>query len=118
METPYGDQILWPDHVVENTWGAEFHPDLDIPHAQMIIRKGYLKERGMERVFVVGCAIDYCVGGLAMDAASNGFDTYIIDDATASIDRSPGGSADKAWHDVAAAGVARVASGDMVDVSI
>ncbi|MCP5088475.1 MAG: nicotinamidase [Rhodobacteraceae bacterium] len=134
---PYGDQILWPDHVVQNTWGAEFHPDLNLPHAQLIIRKGYLKdvdsysafcmvdgvtktglasylsERGISRVFVAGCAIDYCVGGLATDAVKSGFETFIIDDATASIDPAPGASADCAWKDVAAAGVTRINSADL-----
>ncbi len=134
---PYGTQILWPDHVVQNTWGAEFHPDLDLPHAQLIIRKGYLKEidsysafcmvdgvtktglgsylreRGIERVFVAGCAIDYCVGGLAADAARAGFETFVIDDATASIDPAPGASADRAWKEIAEAGVTRIASSDI-----
>ncbi len=137
VEMPYGEQILWPDHVVQNTWGAEFHPDLDSPHAQLIIRKGYLKdidsysafcmvdgttqtglagylkERRIERVFVAGCAIDYCVGGLATDAVKVGFDTFIIDDATASIDPTAGASADKAWLDVGAAGVTRIASSEL-----
>ncbi|MEX0346856.1 MAG: nicotinamidase [Rhizobiaceae bacterium] len=137
VKMPYGDQILWPDHVVQNTWGAEFHPDLDLPHAQLVIRKGYLKdvdsysafcmvdgktktglasylnERDIKRVFVAGCAIDYCVGGLATDAVKAGFDTYIIDDATASIDPSPDASADKAWREVGAAGVTRVTSSDL-----
>ncbi len=137
VEMPYGDQILWPDHVVQNTWGAEFHPDLNLPHAQLVIRKGYLKdvdsysafcmvdgatrtglagyleERSIRRVFVAGCAIDYCVGGLATDAVKSGFDTYIIDDATASIDPAPDASADRAWRDVSEAGVSRITSSDL-----
>ena len=137
VEMPYGEQILWPDHVVQNTWGAEFHPDLNLPHAQLVIRKGYLKdvdsysafcmvdgatrtglagyleERSIRRVFVAGCAIDYCVGGLATDAVKSGFDTYIIDDATASIDPAPDASADRAWREVNAAGVSRIASSDL-----
>lgn len=134
IRMPYGDQMLWPDHVVQNTWGAEFHPDLNLPHAQLIIRKGYLKdvdsysafcmvdgmtktglasylsERGIKRVFVTGCAIDYCVGGLATDAVNAGFETCVIDDATASIDPAPGASADQAWLEIAEAGVVRVNS--------
>lgn len=134
ISMPYGDQMLWPDHVVQNTWGAEFHADLDLPQAQLVIRKGYLKdidsysafcmvdgttktglasylkERGIKRVFVAGCAVDYCVGGLATDAVKAGFETYIVDDATASIDPAPGASADKAWDEIGAAGVTRVAS--------
>ena len=137
VDMPYGPQILWPDHVVQNTWGAEFHPDLNLPHAQLVIRKGYLKdidsysafcmvdgttktglasylnERDIKRVFVAGCAVDYCVGGLATDAVKEGFETFIVEDATASIDPAPGASADKAWEDTAAAGVTRIASAEL-----
>jgi nicotinamidase/pyrazinamidase len=136
VDMPYGTQTLWPDHVVQGTWGAEFHPDLDVPHAQLVIRKGYnkdvdsysafcmvdgitrtglagyLRERGIERVFVCGCAIDYCVGGLALDARKAGFETFIISDASASI--FPDGSALKAWADTQAAGCRKISSADIV----
>ena len=55
VKMPYGDQILWPDHVVQNSWGAEFHPDLDLPHAQLVIRKGYLKDVDSYSAF---CMVD------------------------------------------------------------
>ena len=72
-----------------------------------------LEERSIRRVFVAGCAIDYCVGGLATDAVKSGFDTYVIDDATASIDPAPDASADRAWREVSAAGVSRITSSDL-----
>ena len=125
------DQTEW--EVVEvKTVGAA------LPHAQLVIRKGYLKdidsysafcmvdgttktglasylnERDIKRIFVAGCAVDYCVGGLATDAVKEGFETFIVDDATASIDPAPGASADKAWEDTAAAGVRRIASVELV----
>ena len=92
IEMPYGPQTLWPDHCVQQTSGAEFHPDLHLPHAQLILRKGfhpqidsysaffendrttptglagYLRERGLNRVFLCGLAYDYCVGYSALDA--------------------------------------------------
>ncbi len=134
IETPHGTQVLWPDHAVQGTRGAEFHPDLDVPNAQLIVRKGYsrdvdgssafrmtdrsvrtglsgyLREREIRHVFIAGCTIDHCVGGLAIDAIADGFETYIIDDATASID--PAGSALEAWNTLEAAGVTRVSSAD------
>lgn len=135
VDMPYGKQTLWPDHVVQGTKGAEFHPDLDVPHAQLVIRKGYnkdvdsysafcmvdgktktgpagyVRERDIKRVFVCGCAIDYCVGGLALDAKKAGFETYIVSDATASI--FPDGSAVKAWSDTQAAGINKISSADI-----
>ena len=131
---PYGAQVLWPDHCVQGTKGAEFHPGLDVPHVQLIIRKGYnrnvdsysafcmvdgvtrtglgayLTERGFKRVFVAGIATDYCVGGLALDARKAGFETLVIEDACAAV--SPDTAA-KAWADMAAAGVKRIASAEI-----
>jgi len=120
---PYGTQVLWPDHCVQGTADASLHPGLDIPHAELIIRKGYrkaidsysafyeadgktptgltgyLKERGLTRAFLVGLATDFCVGG---------FEATVIEDATRGID--VGGSLGKAWQDMTGAGVKRVAS--------
>ena len=93
MLLSYGEQVLWPDHCVQGTPGAELHPDLDIPHAQLILRKGgdrfidsysallnankcstglagYLRDREYDDVYVVGLAYDYCVAATATDAAS------------------------------------------------
>lgn len=132
---PYGSQTLWPDHCVQATRGAELHGDLDIPHAQLILRKGcnagidsysafveadrttqtglagYLKERGIDSVFVVGLALDFCVAWSALDARAAGFNTWVIADACKAIDL--GGSLEKAWRDLAAAGVVRIDSADL-----
>src|SRR5262249_50350780 len=95
---PYGDQVLWPDHCVQNSAGAALRGDLDVPHAQLVIRKGwrrdvdsysgfiegdgrtrtglegYLRERGIASVFVCGLATDFCVAWTALDARRLGFD--------------------------------------------
>lgn len=131
-EMPYGTQVLWPDHCVQGTPGAELHPDLRVTSAQLIIRKGwhqgvdsysafreadrttltglagYLRERGVEEVHVVGLATDYCVGWTALDAAAAGFKVTVIEDACRAIDLS--GSLKRAWADMAAAGVIRTTS--------
>jgi nicotinamidase/pyrazinamidase len=110
IEVTYGPQILWPDHCVQGTSGAAFHNDLDIPHAQLVIRKGYrpgidsysaffendrttptglagyLRERGFDRVFVAGLAFDFCVRYSAEDAHGHGFDVVVVEDACRGID--------------------------------
>ncbi|HEX6212044.1 MAG TPA: bifunctional nicotinamidase/pyrazinamidase [Methylomirabilota bacterium] len=132
---PYGTQVLWPDHCVQGTADAELHPALQVPHAQLIIRKGhrkhidsysafyeadgktptglagYLKERGLQQVFVVGLATDFCVAWSALDARKAGFAAAVIEDATRGIDT--GGSLAKAWQDMAAAGVRRLQSSNV-----
>ena len=136
IDLPYGQQVLWPDHCVWNTHGADLSADLDIPHAQLIIRKGYnrridsysgfreadretltglagyLNERDLGRIYVAGLATDFCVGWTAIDAAAGGFDVTIIEDATRAIDNA--GSLAKAWADMAEAGVERVMSKDIL----
>src|SRR5258706_6685171 len=106
----YGTQVLWPDHCVQGSADAALHKDLDIPQAQVIVRKGYhksvdsysafeeadrktptglegyLKQRGIKRVFVTGLATDFCVAWTAMDARKLGFETYVVEDATRAID--------------------------------
>ena len=132
---PYGTQVLWPDHCIQGTPDAEVHRELKIPHAQLIIRKGYrqhvdsysafleadrntktgltgyLKERGFKRVFLVGLATDFCVAWSALDARRSGFEAYVIEDATRGIDA--GGSLAKAWADMSGAGVRRITSTDV-----
>lgn len=107
---PYGPQELWPDHCVQGTPGAAFHAGLDIPHTELVLRKGYhraidsysafrendrrtrtglagyLRERGLSRLFIVGLAFDFCVRFTAEDAAAEGFDVVVIEDACRSID--------------------------------
>jgi nicotinamidase/pyrazinamidase len=136
VELPYGTQVLWPDHCVWATHGAELSDDLDIPHGQLVLRKGYvrqidsysgfqeadretltglagyLNERDMDRLYVVGLATDYCVGWTAIDAAAGGFDVTVIEDATRAIDNA--GSLAKAWADMAEAGVERIQSKDVL----
>jgi nicotinamidase/pyrazinamidase len=110
IELGYGTQTLWPDHCVQGTWGAEFHPALHLPQAELILRKGfrphidsysaffendrttptglggYLKERGLSRIFLAGLAYDYCVGYSALDARQLGFEAVIVRDACRAID--------------------------------
>ena len=132
---PYGTQVLWPDHCVQGTQGAELHKDLRIPHAELVIRKGYrkhidsysafyeadgktptglvgyLKERGLTTVFLVGLATDFCVFWSAMDARKAGFNALVIEDATRGIDA--GGSMGRAWQEMLGAGVKRIQSADV-----
>lgn len=133
---PYGLQTLWPDHCIQGSHGAQLHADLDLPHAQLILRKGcnshidsysafleadrqtptglasYLKERGVQNVFVVGLALDFCVAWSALDARAAGFTTLVVADACRAIDMN--GSLDKAWQDMTAAGVTRIESTELL----
>ncbi len=110
IEVAYGPQVMWPDHCVQGTRGAEFRADLDIPHAELALRKGYhreinsysafyendrttptglagyLRERGFERVFVAGLAFDFCVRYSAEDAHRQGFKVVVVEDACRGID--------------------------------
>ncbi|HEX8164971.1 MAG TPA: bifunctional nicotinamidase/pyrazinamidase [Beijerinckiaceae bacterium] len=128
----YGDQVLWPDHCVQGTRGAMISDELKIPHAELVIRKGYnrdidsysafkeadrktrtglegyLKERGFRRAFVAGLATDFCVAWTALDARAAGFDTYVIEDASRGIDTM--GSLAAAWRNMGQAGVRRITS--------
>jgi len=132
---PYGTQVLWPDHCVQGTDGAALHKDLKVPHAELIIRKGYrqqmdsysaffeadgktptglagyLRERGLTQVFLVGLATDFCVAWSALDARKAGFSALVIEDACRGIDVN--GSLAKAWQDMQGAGVKRVQSTDI-----
>lgn len=135
IELAYGPQVLWPDHCVQGTRGAALSEALDVPHAQLIIRKGYnaavdsysgfqeadrttrtglagyLRERGITRLFVCGLATDFCVAWTALDARAAGFETLVIEDASRAIDSQ--GSLAKAWADMAAAGVRRITSAEI-----
>jgi eukaryotic-like serine/threonine-protein kinase len=119
VELSYGEQMLWPDHCVEGTPGAEFHPKLDVAHCELVIRKGYhrdidsysaffendrqtptglagyLRERGLTRLFLVGLATDFCVAYSAMDARRLGFEVTVIEAGCRGID--VGGSLAAAW---------------------
>ncbi|WP_316169154.1 bifunctional nicotinamidase/pyrazinamidase [Bradyrhizobium sp. SZCCHNS2017] len=128
---PYGPQTLWPDHCIQGTPGAALHPGLATDKAQMIIRKGfrsaidsysaffendkttptglagYLRERGLKRVFLVGLATDFCVHYSAVDARRLGFAAVVVDNACRGIDL--GGSMAAAKAEGAEAGVIRIA---------
>jgi nicotinamidase/pyrazinamidase len=110
IDLAYGPQVLWPDHCVQGSRGAEFAAGLDIPHAQAVIRKGYhahtdsysafveadrrtptglaglLRERGISVVHLCGLATDFCVAWSALDARSAGFDVVVVQDACRAID--------------------------------
>jgi len=135
IELPYGPQVLWPDHCVQGTHGAELSEDLDIPHAQLIIRKGYhhivdsysgfqeadrktrtglegyIRERGFKRLFIAGLATDFCVHWTAVDSRAAGFETYVIEDCSRAIDTN--GSLAEAWRAMTQAGVRRITSADI-----
>ncbi len=136
LEFPYGPQVLWPDHCVQETPGAAFHKGLDIPHLQTIVRKGYnreidsysaflendhatptglagyLRTRGIERVFLAGLATDFCVQFSALDACTEGFETIVIPDACRAIDLD--GSLDAAMTAMQRAGVRFMESSDIL----
>jgi nicotinamidase/pyrazinamidase len=135
IEMPYGLQTLWPDHCVRGTPGAEFHPDLHLSRAELILRKGfraqidsysaffendrttptglagYLRERGFTRVFLCGLALDYCVGYSALDARRLGFEAVIFPEACRAIDLN--GSVRVIESEFAAAGVALIDSANL-----
>ncbi len=126
-QMPYGPQVLWPRHCVQGSTGAEFHAELVVDRADLILRKGfrpaidsysaffendhetptglagYLTERGLTRLTFVGLAHDFCVAWSAIDAAKLGFSVRVIEAATRAIDLQ--GSRDKARSDMKAAGV-------------
>jgi nicotinamidase/pyrazinamidase len=110
VELSYGTQVLWPDHCVQGTRGADFRADLDVPHAELVLRKGYHREidsysafvendrktatglagylrgRGFVRAFIAGLAFDFCVRYSAEDAHRQGFNVVVVEDACRGID--------------------------------
>lgn len=137
IQLPYGKQTLWPVHCVRDTPGAALHADLDLPHAQLIIRKGcnpdidsysafleadritptglagYLKERGVDTVYLVGLALDFCVMFSALDARAAGFNAFVVLDACRAIDRE--GSLAAATERMQVAGVGLIQSRNLLD---
>jgi nicotinamidase/pyrazinamidase len=126
IEMDYGDQVLWPDHCVQGSSGAEFHPDLNTTKTEVIIRKGfrkeidsystfyendqktptgltgYLKEREISELYVAGLATDFCVKWSVIDGLREKFKVHIIEDAVKGIDID--GSVEQAWKDMKDAG--------------
>ncbi|MGA9670312.1 MAG: bifunctional nicotinamidase/pyrazinamidase [Terracidiphilus sp.] len=137
IELSYSAQTLWPDHCVQGSKGAEFHPLLHLPQAELILRKGfrpqidsysaffendrvtptglagYLEERGLNRVFLAGLAYDYCVGYSALDARRLGLTAVVLRDASRSIDLN--GSVARIEAEFDSAGVMVVDSGALLD---
>ncbi len=135
IQTSYGEQTLWPDHCLQGTRGAEFHPALHLPGAELILRKGfdpeidsysaffendrktatglagYLRERGMTRVFIAGLAYDYCAAYSALDARRLGLPAIIIRDACRAIDLN--GSVAVMEKEFARAGVELIESAEV-----
>ncbi|MFN4090923.1 MAG: bifunctional nicotinamidase/pyrazinamidase [Alphaproteobacteria bacterium] len=123
----YGEQVLWPDHCVQGSAGAAFHPDLALDRAQLVLRKGFrreidsysafrendrrtatglagwLRERGLRRLFLAGLATDFCVAWSALDGRREGFDVIVLEDACRAIDLD--GSLDAARRAMVTAGV-------------
>jgi nicotinamidase/pyrazinamidase len=135
IEMSYGRQTLWPDHCVQGSNGAEFHSNLHLPQAELILRKGfrpevdsysaffendrttatglagYLRERGLKRVFLAGLAYDFCVGYSALDARRCGFEAIVVRDACRAIDLN--GSATKMESDFVRAGVKLIETAEL-----
>jgi|SRR5687767_4952599 nicotinamidase/pyrazinamidase len=136
IELAYGAQVLWPDHCVQGTSGAGFHPELATERAQLVVRKGFhrdidsysgfleadretttglagfLKEKGFRQLYVCGLATDFCVAWTALDARATGFEVGVIDDACRAIDLD--GSLARAWRELESAGVKRIGSGTLL----
>lgn len=132
VEMEYGEQVLWPDHCVQGSEGALFHPDLKSLKTQVIIRKGfrkeidsysafyendnktktgldgYLKTRGIDTLFVAGLATDFCIKWSVLDGIRDGFKMNLVKDAVRGIDMD--GSVDEAWKEMNRAGAGTVNS--------
>jgi len=136
IEMDYGTQVLWPDHCVQGSKGAEFHEDLNTLKSQVIIRKGfrraidsystffendqetatgltgYLKQRGITDLYAVGLATDFCVKWSILDGIDEGFNMHIVEDAVKGIDLN--GSLDEAWDEMKKKGVKITQSKDIL----
>jgi nicotinamidase/pyrazinamidase len=132
IQASYGTQTLWPDHCIQGTPGAELHPGLTIPHAELILRKGfrknidsysaftendrvtttglaaYLQARNLTRLFFTGLAYDFCVGFSALAAAHLGFESLVIEDLTRAVNLP--GTVDATNRAFATAGVQCISS--------
>ena len=132
IEMPYGKQVLWPDHCIQGSNGAAFHPDLETDCSQLIVRKGfrreidsysaffenddktptgltgYLRQRDIDTLYAVGLATDFCVKWSVVDGLKEGFDVYVVEDAVKGIDIE--GSVDAAWDEMLKAGAQKVTS--------
>lgn len=136
VEMDYGTQVLWPDHCIQESTGAAFHPDLNTAKSQVIVRKGfrkqvdsysafyendkktptglagYLRERGITDLYTVGLATDFCVKWSILDGITEGFQMYIVEDAVKGIDLN--GSVEKTWQQIKQKGVHVVHSEELL----
>jgi nicotinamidase/pyrazinamidase len=139
IELSYGQQTLWPNHCVQNSPGADFHPDLSpevFRRAELVLRKGfraeidsysaflendkqtatglagYLRERGFQRIFIAGLAYDYCVRFSAVDAVRLGFPAWVIYDACRSV--GPASSEEAANLAFELTGVQRITTAEVL----
>jgi len=136
IQVDYGPQVLWPDHCLQGSAGAAFHPLLNTTRSELIVRKGYnpridsysafldndhstptglagaLKERGIQRLFFCGLAYDYCVHFSAMDAVSLGFTACVIEDACRAIDLN--GSVARVNVEMQQTGITRISSDEIL----
>ncbi len=135
VEAAYGTQSLWPDHTLQESPGADLHPSLYLPHAGLILRKGfrkevdsysaflendhqtstglagYLRDRSLTRLYLCGLAWDYCVGYSALDGKALGFDVTVVEDAVRGIAPASMGEMSARWQ---SAGIARARSADFL----
>ncbi|HKK44214.1 MAG TPA: bifunctional nicotinamidase/pyrazinamidase [Balneolaceae bacterium] len=132
----YGEQVLWPDHCVQGSDGANFHPDLKTEPSQLIIRKGfrknidsysafyendnqtttgltgYLQQRNIDTLYVVGLATDFCVKWSVLDGIKEGFKLHVVEDAVKGIDIE--GSVNEAWSEMLKAGAKKINSKELL----
>ncbi|MFB3133105.1 MAG: bifunctional nicotinamidase/pyrazinamidase [Rhodothermales bacterium] len=139
IELSYGTQILWPDHCVQGTHGASFHAEVPLEKAELILRKGfrreidsysaffendhrtptglagYLRERGIDTLYLAGLATDFCVKYSALDGRAQGFEVYVVEDSVRGIDTQ--GSLAQAWREMDEAGVKAVTSEEIMQAA-
>ena len=139
IDLPYGPQVLWPTHCVQGSYDAALADGLQVPHAQLVLRKGfnpqvdsysafvegdrrtstgleaYLRARNINTLYLCGLATDFCVTWSALDARAAWFETAVIEDACRGIDLN--GSLARAWKEMQAAGVKRVSSAQLLSGS-
>jgi len=137
IEVPYGPQTLWPDHCLQHTAGAAFHTALDVPRAELVLRKGfhqgidsysaflendhrtstglagYLRERGLTRLFLAGLAYDFCVRFSAVDGTELGFECIVVEDACRAVNLP--GTVEATNAAFAAVGIRRIQSSKLVE---
>jgi nicotinamidase/pyrazinamidase len=131
-------QVLWPVHCVQSTWGAELAPGLDTGRIVHVVRKGtdpridsysgffdngrrrstgldtFLRQQGVDELYVAGLATDYCVRATALDAVRLGFRTFLVTDACRGVNLQPG-DVDRALAEMAQAGVRLIRSTDLIE---